>query len=50
MKNKAMRQRIAKSLGLKSLSEEEYAALDIKKALGERRAELKAAKNDKPIS
>ena len=45
MRDEAMRQRIAKALGLKSLSEDEYAALDVKKALEERRAELKAVKH-----
>ena len=44
MADAAQRQRIAKSLGLPSLREEELAELDIKAALEERRAELKAMK------
>jgi len=39
-----MRQRIAWALGRKSLTEEELAAIDLKKALEERREALKAKK------
>ncbi len=44
MKHKPTLQRIAQSLGRKSLSEEEFAALDLKVALDDRLAELKAKK------
>jgi len=51
MANKGKRQRVAKALGLRSLSESEYAELDIEKALAERRADLRVQKvrRDQPV-
>ena len=47
MNTEPMRKRIAFALGRKTLSEEEYDALDLPKALNERRAVLKAKKAKK---
>jgi len=44
MANKPILQRIAQSLGLESLSEEEFAVLDVKAALKDRRVAIKAAR------
>jgi hypothetical protein len=44
MPDAAMLKRIARALGRESLSEEEFAELDMEKAVAELRAELKAAK------